>query len=132
MPLSRLRMHVNRKPVKIKIIYWEWLGNQARMHFRENTTKEYTYNQMTNPSITPAKPILIPAISLPPFAVPLVADGEADGLVFEAAVALDVVVGALRFKDCPIVGSATLPSTSQPFDVDEGHAGTESAVAEAE
>ena len=87
------------------------------------------------PSITPAKPRLMPAISLPPVAVPFVADAEGEEVVpdaAEAAAAAAVGVGGLRERLWPRVGRAGLPSTSHPSAVEDGQAGAESLVAWAE
>jgi hypothetical protein len=75
------------------------------------------------PSMTATNPTLIPAISLPPEALPLVEEvGEAAEPVavpVTDAVAPEVLITCVS----PIDGSLTLPLTSQPPAVDEGQAG---------
>jgi hypothetical protein len=74
-----------------------------------------------NPSITPTRPALIPAISLPPF--------EPDFLVAVlwalevVAVAVAAAPEASVLSVCPRLGSATSPFTSQPPAVEVGQAG---------
>jgi hypothetical protein len=84
------------------------------------------YSQYTNPNITATSPALMPAISLPPLALPFFV------LVAEAAdpvalpVAVPVLLGALPLLTCrvwPTLGNATSPSTNQPPAVLLGQAG---------
>ena len=103
----------------------------CRTLYNRREERHPAYSQTMKPNITPASPMLIPAISLPPFAVPFVGDAEAPVAepVFEAVA---VAEGALRSRVWPTVGNATFPFTSQPFDVDVGQAGRGCLEAEAE
>jgi hypothetical protein len=75
------------------------------------------YSQYMNPSITPTKPALIPAISFPPFEPDfLLLLGDAPVLVL-----VPVAVAPEVLSVCPRLGSLTSPSTSQPPAVDDGH-----------
>lgn len=87
----------------------------------------FVYNQTMNPSMTPARPTLIPAISFPPLAEPFFV------AVAEAPVAVPVADAptAPRLSVWPRVGKGTLPLSAQPPAVELGHAGGE-MVAEAE
>lgn len=77
------------------------------------------------PNMTATRPALMPAISLPPFALPFV--------VLEADAALPVAVPvAVPVTEAPVVvacktwpklGRATLPFTNQPPAVELGQAG---------
>ena len=83
------------------------------------------YSQYTNPSMTAANPTLIPAISLPPDALPFVEVAEAAepvALVVPDAVE-DVAVAVPVTSFWPIEGKETSPSTNQPPAVDDGQAG---------
>lgn len=79
------------------------------------------YSQYMNPSITATNPTLIPAISFPPFAPPFFVLDGCDALVVAVPV---LAAAALPVESvCPILGSFTSPSTSQPPAVEVGHAG---------
>jgi len=83
------------------------------------------------PSMTATRPALMPAISLPPDAAPFVAEADADEPVaVPEAAAADVLDGAavvvatlLLARAWLSVGSAGLPLTNQPPDVELGQAG---------
>ena len=85
------------------------------------------YSQYTNPNMTATRPALIPAISLPPLALPffvVVADAaEPVALDVTLAVLLAAVPLLLICWVCPTLGSATSPSTNHPPAVLLGHAG---------
>ena len=73
--------------------------------------------------MTATKPTPIPAISLPPFALPFVLEGLA---ALPVAVAVcDATLGPVELTSnvWPTLGSFTSPSTNQPPAVELGHAG---------
>ena len=102
--------------------------------------KIYPHNHTMKLSITIARAIVIPTISLPPFAVLLVADVDgalavpdtADAAVPEGDTPVADAVVAVAAPVWPMEGNAAFPLTSQPFGVDVGHAGVERLEAEAE
>ena len=98
-----------------------------------------SYSQRTNPSITIPNPTVIPAISCPPFADPVVALAPAEpevGLVSEPLVAVAAALGTCepvgsKVADWPIVGMGGLPLIAHPLGVADGHAGVEMSLTEA-
>lgn len=83
-----------------------------------------TYSHTMKPNSTPASPTPIPAISLPPLALPFLV-AVADAAVFVPLAADAELAEAMAAWTWPSVGNGLLATTAQPFEVDAGHDGAE-------
>ena len=100
-----------------------------RTNHLSDALSDQSYNHTMNPNRTPASPMLIPAISLPPLALPFFV-AVADALDAVPVGVAPVPVARLRLW--PTVGNGGFPLINQPPGVDDGHVGGVRLLADAE